>query len=410
MRAISISHLGRKCQDTQLIETSRRIYGTAILKLNKVLSDPTESYSSDTLSATILLSFYEMFNCTEQHSWIRHAGGAGRLIRARGPERHREGFDQIVFMACRHILVMEAFQMQTPCFLEAPEWQELCWEIHRSIQRTTFLTDASEEFFHQLVVCPRYRNEVVEAICSPDTPPQYLQMIMEKGRQHRTDFQAIHKRLAEELIAAGQEPTKTASSFNDEVYPVVYDFPDIHIASLYCGYWCMLIVINITIIGLQAKLSYRYDSAAEPTYGDVAEVVILPDGSTQLIPKPGRRPLWDAARTLGDQHLYYQENRAYAREICKAAEYMQQTPLIGPFFLVTSLRMSLRVNLEDREKQWIVGKLTEIGKHMELARTEVEVFMSQKDPQFVNWQGHIWETADSPSGSGKSIVRTDAAV
>jgi hypothetical protein len=38
-------------------------------------------------------------------SWITYAGGAGRLIRLRGPDRHRSGFDCAMFMASRGYLV-----------------------------------------------------------------------------------------------------------------------------------------------------------------------------------------------------------------------------------------------------------------------------------------------------------------
>jgi hypothetical protein len=38
-------------------------------------------------------------------SWITHAGGAGRLIQLRGPDRHRSGFDCAMFMAARGYLV-----------------------------------------------------------------------------------------------------------------------------------------------------------------------------------------------------------------------------------------------------------------------------------------------------------------
>lgn len=68
IRAISLSFLGCQTRDENLVQNSRLIYGKTLLKLNKSLQDPLEGLSSDTLSATVLLTFYEMLNCTEKIS------------------------------------------------------------------------------------------------------------------------------------------------------------------------------------------------------------------------------------------------------------------------------------------------------------------------------------------------------
>jgi hypothetical protein len=39
------------------------------------------------------------------NSWVTHAGGVGRLLQLRGPDRHRSGFDCAMFMASRGYLV-----------------------------------------------------------------------------------------------------------------------------------------------------------------------------------------------------------------------------------------------------------------------------------------------------------------
>ena len=46
-----------------------------------------------------------MFMCTEKTSWIKHAGGAGRLMQIRGAHRHKEGFDYTMFLGFRALLV-----------------------------------------------------------------------------------------------------------------------------------------------------------------------------------------------------------------------------------------------------------------------------------------------------------------
>ena len=411
IRAISISHLGRLCKDDQIIETSRRVYGKALLKLNDAIQDPEEGYSSDTLSATLLLSFYEILNCTRHHSWIKHAGGAGQLIRHRGPGRHRNGFDRLVLMACRYLIILEAFNSGQPCFLDAPEWHTLFWEIHRSIDISSPMVDSNEDFFQQIVTFPSYIGRVRRALDREELSQEGLENLMSEGQTKRTNFQDNHRAMATELRAAGKEPRKTASSYNDTVFPVVYEYADIHIASLYCGYWCMLIVLNITIVGLQAKVHRLYSAANPNQVGDLAEVVIFPNGVTHLVPKASHAPLWDAARSIGSNHLYYQENQAYAREICKSAEFIQNSPFIGPLFLVLSLRMSLRMDLPDAEKTWMVEKLNGIGDQMELARAEIEMYVKVQEPApTVSWQGQRWGSVPGRASSGAMVVRSERAL
>ena len=71
LRALSLSHLGHQMQDRNLIQNSRAMYGKALLHLNKSLQDPEEGLSTDTLSATALLSFYEILTCTKRDAWVQ---------------------------------------------------------------------------------------------------------------------------------------------------------------------------------------------------------------------------------------------------------------------------------------------------------------------------------------------------
>jgi hypothetical protein len=50
-----------------------------------------------------------MFAYTKPDSWIAHADGIGRMIKMRGPENHRSGFDNCIFVAFRGTIVSVAF-------------------------------------------------------------------------------------------------------------------------------------------------------------------------------------------------------------------------------------------------------------------------------------------------------------
>ena len=419
IRAISISYLGRKTFDPHLIETSRRIYGRALLKLNSALQNPLEGLSSDTLSATILLSFYEVFNCTDHNSWIKHAGGAGHLIRLRGPDRHRTGIDRTVFMACRYSLIMEAFQSKTACFLEKPEWRSLCWYIHNDLKRDYFnhsVLDANEEFFQEIVGHPSYLRSAIRAVSDPSPNLSLLRSLFATGHSHRRNYQAIHAHCDEELRASGQAPTQIASTSNDTTFPIVYDYRDIHIASLYCGYWAVLSAINISLIGLEAKLiraeklDLQSDRSVNPTTApstsDTASPNTLHLPHLHHQPHPPNRPatpLWDAAVSMGSSHLYIAENATYAREICRSVEYMSQAPFIGPLFLVMGLRMAIRMGITRPEKQWVLYKLDQIGQKMRLARSEIDVYRSQRgEATEVKGRGEA-PSARGRKGAGRDV-------
>lgn len=387
VRAICVSHLGRKIRDGNLIEASRRIYGKALLKLNAALQDPFEGVSSNTLSATVILSFYEVFNCTDRDSWIKHAGGAGHLIRLRGPARHRSGIDRAVFVACRYSLIMEAFRTRTPCFLDAPQWRALSWQIHNDLKKEhpgSPVLEANEHFFQELTTHPGYLCSARNAVTVPQPDLARLRALYAIGHNHRTTHQSIHARMTDEIRTYGHQPIETASCHNDEVFPVVYDYRDVHHASLYCGYWAVLCAINISLIGLKAKIArteqlalLNREALQEPHLNE-PNVNLQPLLNPTVRSMREQTPVWDAATFMGEALLLIAENAASAREICKSAEFMQQTPFVGPLFLVLTLPMALRMGINPKEKDWILRKLEEIGANMGLASSEIDVYHTQR--------------------------------
>ena len=249
-----------------MITTSRTMYGKALLNLNKALQDPEEGYASDTLSATVLLSFYEMITCTERFSWIRHAGGAANLMRIRGPERHRMGIDATVFLACRYSLIMQSFQTRKKCFLAEPGWRQLSRDLNESSTQRSAFHDAREEVFQEVVEYPAYIVHAVDYMHDGVPQQQLLQELVRRGHQYRSSYKGIHNRMVEALQEAGQEPTKTPSSLNDKLFPIVYQYPGILVASFYCGYWTGMSMMNVVLIGLESKLqSLSVSPAASPS-------------------------------------------------------------------------------------------------------------------------------------------------
>ena len=381
IRAISISHFARASDDDLLLEMSRRIYGKALLLLNTTLQDPEESLSSNTLSAVLLLSFYEIFNCTQKDSWIQHAGGVGRLIQLRGPNRHRSGFGRQVFLACRYSIIFEAFVNRGPCFLETRPWRDLLQDIKDELGSSNPLLLTTEICYQEMMTCPNYLRNAGDEVGSFDFRLGNLQALHAEGLTHRAKLQEIQARASNEMASTSNGVIECRSSFHDEsTFPTIYQYPNNHLASLHCALWAVLSIINLSIMGLEAKIEGSYDPLTPVQTGDVAGIVIDANDFYTLQPRLKRSPFWDAARTMGRMHPYMTENAENSRNICKSAEYMTQTPFLGPLYLAFSLKVALRMYLDEEEKRWVARRLYKIGEQMAMARNEVEVYRHQDEP------------------------------
>ena len=278
---------------------------------------------------------------------------------------------------------MDAFHQHIPCFLEAPPWRKLCWDLHQDRSHAPLIV-TNEEYFQELVGYPAFLEEVNQAIGNPNTTAERLSRLQTQALTHRSSFRSIHDRMGQEMLAAGTGPTETTSSLQDSLFPVVYTYPDIHIATHYCCYWTIMCAFNIAVLGLEAKIASIKAKQARPlpmqAQGLPRPVPVPSNDNTRNSPSPeandpspkGIGFFWAAAKSRGNAATYVAENASYAREICKSAEFMYRTPFLGPLFLVVGLRMAMRMFISEEEKVWIVRMLKDIGKRMGFAVVEVE--------------------------------------
>ena len=431
IRAISLSFLGHQARDESLVQNSRLIYGRTLLKLNKSLQDPKEGLASDTLSATVLLTFYEMLNCTENNSWVRHAGGAAQLMQVRGVARHQTDFDRAMFVACRYAIVLESYQTGKRCFLSSAPWRKLSQEIRDSSPNRSAYEDAREDFFQEIVQHPGYVMDAVTYMAGGGRDRSVLQDLVRRGHKHRSNHKAIYNRLIETLREAGQEPRQVPSSVDDKVFPVVYHFPGIIVASTFCSYWSLLKILNVALIGLEAKLSAVNLTSQDPqegitpaqvlaarnmkisrenitniivaeskAHGDV-EIAALESESNikgsgdaiQSLPdltfprrvstespgsplpaasSPTGYPTMSPSDTAKRREMYMAENKHSARQICKSVEDVCTSAFLGPIFLIFSLRVVSRMFDSLEEKEWVLRKLKGLGRTWGVAKEDAD--------------------------------------
>ena len=465
IRAISLSFLGRQTRDENLIQNSRLLYGKTLLKLNRALQDPAEGLGSDTLSATILLTFYEMLNCTEHNSWVRHAGGAAHLIQLRGVARHQTEFDKAIFLACRYSIVLQSYQTGKPCFLSLAPWRKLSQDIYDTSPMKSAFEDAREAFFQEIVHHPGFVKDSVDYMVSGGGDHSVLQDLVRRGHMHRSHHKAIFNRCSEALREAGQEPREVPSSVDDKVFPVVYHFPGLLVASCFCTYWSLLQLLNIALIGIEAKLSAMESGCPKPQGGviqarmlaarkvelsrenltnvDVKVPTTPPDmergalasknrigGSgdamkavpNQNLPSPvtdrtmstrsSEQPILAASSptdyptmspsdTSKRRQMYFAENKHSARQICKSVEDVCTAVFLGPVFLIFSLRVVGRMLDRPDEKEWVLQKLEMLGETWGIAKDEADSARGQNPQQ--GFYGRVF--GDVLRGKGGSGLR-----
>lgn len=360
VRAATMAHLGRMHHSEPLMQESRTHYGKALRLLSSHLADPEKGLASETLSATVLLSFYEMFASDTDKSWVRHAGGAGTLMKLRGAARHRTGFDREIYLAYRHALIIQAFEIDTPCFLDQPEWRQLSTDIHNDLRDSGLvgekmeIFDVAEEFFLEMVQLPglvcEARGLGQEDYSGTNDRRLSVEDVQTMAIAHRATIKKLFMRFKTALKNFGQEP-KTRIS-HDPVFPVVYDFVNIFVGATYTGYWTVLMLLNHILQELD----------------------------------PDRRGMYRA------------ENAEAARDCCRSEAYMASSSFLGPFFVIYALRVSLSGLDDDTERIWIMERLMALGnsrlsmaRDMPLRSAHPENGMPRVRQAVQEWRAHMGE-------------------
>ena len=275
-----------------------------------------------------------------------------------------------------------------------------------SSPRRSRLSDAAEEVFQTVIDLPGFMFNAVDYIEGSEADPTKLQELIHQTHLYRNKYKRLQSRVGEALEEAGLELTKTASSQNDKMFPVVYQYPSIMVGSSYCGYWASMCMLNVILIGLEAQLQ---PVIASPTTASIVALDIdvggpgqksylmrtiesLPDrtspaGLWALPPadEESKSPLITAASpkdyptmsvedTLKRRNMYVEENIHYARETCRSVESLHTAAFLGPMFLIFALRAAIRTLRSREEKAWIMEKLEVISKSFSIAKEEVEVY------------------------------------
>ncbi|KAK9373332.1 uncharacterized protein V1513DRAFT_480452 [Lipomyces chichibuensis] len=90
------------------------------------------SHEDDSITAGTLLSVYEVVNGSLDSSWITLLSGVQELMRMRGPEAYRTGFNSALFQSIRGMMAIHGMVTRKNSFLNSTEWKTIPWEYMTS--------------------------------------------------------------------------------------------------------------------------------------------------------------------------------------------------------------------------------------------------------------------------------------
>ncbi|KAK0707324.1 hypothetical protein B0H67DRAFT_587282 [Lasiosphaeris hirsuta] len=147
-------------------------YSKALRALQAALDDEEQRFTPETLCATQLLGVFELLSVNGMpHSWMRHVGGATRLIEVRGVDAFKSEFEMALLTAHVGPAITEAFLSNKPSFLASPAWHRILYTAILNDASLTPQADLVLALWGQLVSGPEIFKRTTDLICAA-VPPQ----------------------------------------------------------------------------------------------------------------------------------------------------------------------------------------------------------------------------------------------
>ncbi|KAK9489711.1 hypothetical protein V1508DRAFT_406884 [Lipomyces doorenjongii] len=115
------------------------------------------SPEDDSITAGMLLGIYEVLNCASDENWLSLLSGANELMRWRGPESFRTGFNSALFQGIRGMTAIHAMVTRKKSFLNDPEWKTIPWE-HSPSQKVI------QQYLFDLILEVPEHQEIVDRV------------------------------------------------------------------------------------------------------------------------------------------------------------------------------------------------------------------------------------------------------
>ncbi|KAH1325405.1 hypothetical protein KXX47_009733 [Aspergillus fumigatus] len=278
LRASTTAYTGALHNDPRYTDAARVMYTWSLRGLAAMLSDTSRATSDEALATAISLACFEVQNCTNPDSWLRHAAGIKTMMRLRGPQAHLHGFGRAMYIVYRNLMVTAALLSGEECLLQEPEWQDLNRQIAADNARrpdSSAYTDVAERGFNEISKVPGYVKRVRELLALPSKKRASLQpALLRDVLAARAALRGIHTEfgVAVSMVRAGQNEQQGF------IGPLPFVFFDGFSCLYVRGIRSALVILNNLILAMDEKQRTTIE----------AENRTLSDGIPDVVSEPKR--------------------------------------------------------------------------------------------------------------------------
>ncbi|KAK9417995.1 hypothetical protein SUNI508_08424 [Seiridium unicorne] len=232
--------LGKVNHDELVVAQSRTPYGCALNYLQQSLNHPQKWKLPETLGASLVLCFYELFaGTTTPDSWMQHAKGVMKLIQLRGPAAYVEEWDHSMLLSFRPIIIISPDRLDVD-----HRYLQLLARLPGILRHGYALREANA------------RQEPIDI--------QKALLLAESTQQVHAGFLEWYPR----LLSIEPEPTEIPSKDPASIFPHVLHYESPWIGALYMGYWASILILQEILI------QCRYPVDLKETNSDLARNIL----------------------------------------------------------------------------------------------------------------------------------------
>ncbi|KAL7947151.1 hypothetical protein V8C42DRAFT_319746 [Trichoderma barbatum] len=243
--SLALAYFGRASGNRVVVHKAQIAYTAALKGLANAIVKIGAECSGDILCSALLLGYYESF-AEADYAWIRHAGGAARLMQLRGANRSYESpYEYSMFLACRGTIIKEALTHERTCFLDTSEWRA----IPDGLIDFPLLPqppDLYHTIFGHLASVPGLLSDQKRITTS--TPSSLQLRFLDKANSLRRDFKTWYKLFTADSNEL-HKPVLIPSLPDCSDYPFssLFMYSDVPAATTIITYYAYLILINKAI-------------------------------------------------------------------------------------------------------------------------------------------------------------------
>ncbi|RLL94673.1 hypothetical protein CFD26_102689 [Aspergillus turcosus] len=347
--AISSAALGRRFHDGALIQQSLKAYTLGLREMQKALWSDTLRYEDETLAACLVLSLYELMECPDNGdgAYQSHCKGYLSLVKARGMDAHIDGIGHDLFMGVRLQGILDAIGHRVPNYICDAAWCRDPWAL-RPKGMAGRIADC-------LAAMPSIlqRYDRLSSLRRKEVLDSTYRLVEECLRIDRT-LQDIYEDIRVQVDGPLYWPV-LSPSFKDgvhgqDLFPVIYHFPNLKTASMLMLYWASKALLWATLSNLHDVIQLQGHSITAPIVEVTSEKHDASPNSDEVISIERDSPA-----------LHDRQYMSMACNVCQSLEFCLQEDMSLLGTLASSVPVILAIwairyrHNDEAELAWLIG-------------------------------------------------------